>query len=100
MVDTGVVEYTLRTDFDRARLKSLLENFKAVVKRSQDKSLALKLEEELLQTEPPTMTYQTLSQLAKWCHTHGHIYWDGMEVARKISILLFGQVVDRKKLGV
>ncbi len=100
MQDTGTDDYQLETDFDKGRLKSLLENFKAVVKRPQDKSLAIKLEEELLETVPPTMAYQTLGQLAKWCHTHGHIYWDGMEVARKISILLFGQVVDRKKLGV
>ena len=100
MQDTGTDDYQLRPDFDRARLKSLIGAFRAVVKRKQDQSLANKLERKLLESSPPTITYPTMQQLAKWCHTHGHIYWDGMEVARKISILLFGQVVDRKKFGV
>ena len=41
-----------------------------------------------------------MGQLAKWCKTENPLYWDGMEVARKISQLLFGCVLDRPQLRV
>jgi hypothetical protein len=45
------------------------------------------------------MTRDTYRQLARWCKTSG-IYADGMEVARRISDLLFGTVLDRDAIGV
>ena len=44
-------------------------------------------------------TVRTIQQLAKWCKTDG-IYYEGMQVARKISRLLFGEVLDRGVRGV
>jgi len=26
-----------------------------------------------------------MGQLAKWCNTNNPLYWDGMDIARKIS---------------
>ncbi len=90
----------LNTGFDRAELKRLLQMFVDVRKREIDKSLAVKLERELLERNPPGMERGTFVQLAKWCNTENPLYWDGMDVARKISQLLFGKVLDRKSLGV
>ena len=81
-------------------LESLIANFEAAVKRAVDRSLSQKLRQELLQSDPPRMKYPTLLQLSKWCNTNTPLYWDGMDVARQISQLLFGCVVDRHKLGV
>jgi hypothetical protein len=44
------------------------------------------------------LTVKTLKQLARWCKTDG-IYSEGMAVAREISRLLFGVVIDRHRLG-
>jgi hypothetical protein len=41
-----------------------------------------------------------MGQLAKWCKTDNPLYWDGMDVAQKISQVLFGTVLDRTQLGV
>ncbi len=86
--------------FDRNLLRSLLADFRAVVTRYKDKSLADHLEKELIHSDFPWITNRTLRQLAKWCNTDGHPYQSGMDVARKISNLLFGTIVDRAVLGV
>ncbi len=79
---------------------SLSVDFEAAAKREIDRSLSQKLRQELLGSEPPSLKYPTLLQLARWCNTKNPVYWDGMEVARKISQLLFGCVVDRYNLNV
>jgi hypothetical protein len=94
------VPYTLNTSFDKRQLESLIVSFESAVKRAKDRSLSQKLRQELLEKNPPSLKYPTLLQLAKWCNTKNPVYWDGMEVASKISQLLFGCVLDRHELNV
>jgi hypothetical protein len=86
-------------DFDKQELVDLLREFKRSVKRRQDESLAARLESELLEARPPRLTQITYCRLAKWCSTSG-IYADGMEVAKRISYLVFGAVLDRGQIGI
>jgi hypothetical protein len=84
--------------FNGERLSTLLGDFRAAVKRRRDTSLADRLEEELL-NRSPLIHLDTLRRLAKWCRTAG-IYRSGMEIAREISLLIFGFILDRTQLGV
>jgi Endonuclease NucS len=92
--------YKLNPNFDRTELDRLLRTFSSAVRRQIDRSIADKLRRELLDTTPPTISWGTTGQLAKWCKTNNPLYWEGMEVAQKISQLLFGTVLDRTLLGV
>jgi len=87
-------------NFDKDRLEKLIAEFESSAKRGIDRSLALKLRHELLESDPSYLSRATILQLAKWCKTNGPLYWDGMDVACRISQLLFGCVVDRNKLDV
>lgn len=98
-VGSRVSVYTLKQDFDRQRLAALISHFKSAVKRQQDVSLAERLERELLRDSRPGIRHETVRQLAKWCNTNNPVYWDGMAVARDISVLLFGEVIDRNLLN-
>jgi hypothetical protein len=80
-------------------LKRQLDAFRRDAKREQDVSLANHLDKELLRREPPRIERKTLNQLARWCKTDGGVYSDGMDVARRISQLLFGCIIDREVLG-
>lgn len=90
----------IRPEFDKQQLPPLLSEFCASTRRAQDKSLATRLEEDVLQYERPHIRRQTIVRLAKWCKTEGPAYQDGMLVARKISLLLFGRVLRREDFGV
>jgi hypothetical protein len=92
--------YTLNTLFDKQQLEPLIADFESAVKRTIDRSLSQKLRQELLESDPPRLNRQTVLQLAKWCNTNNPVYWNGMDVARKISQLLFGCVIDRHRLNV
>jgi hypothetical protein len=92
--------YTLNVPFDEETLELLIADFESSVKRDIDRSLSQKLRQELLGSNAPYLKRSTLLQLSKWCNTNSPLYWDGMEVARKISQLLFGRVVDRHELNV
>lgn len=92
-------EYRLTTSFDRQESAELINEFEGAVRRRIDRSLALKLRVELVDAASPGLERQTMLQLARWCGTDGPIYSDGMEVAQKISRLLFGEVLDRGRLG-
>jgi hypothetical protein len=63
--------YTLQfnTDFDKQRLQALLANFELSIKREIDRSLSRRLRRELLESNPPLPTRQTVLQLARWCKT-------------------------------
>lgn len=91
--------YPLHGDFDRSTMRTLIARFTVVVKRRIDKSLAENLVRDLLEGENPNMTKKTFLQLARWCNTQNPLYWDGMDVAREISVVLFGRIVDRNELG-
>ncbi len=89
----------LNGNFDKGELRRLLDSFRGAVKRRIDVSLATHLHEELLNSDSPNLRRQTILQLARWCKTNGQVYSDGMEIARQVSRLLFGEVLDRDKLG-
>jgi hypothetical protein len=90
----------LITTFDRSQLDQLLRTFNSAVRTQIDRSVSDKLRRELLDSRPPFISAATMGQLAKWCNTQNPLYWDGIEVARKISQLLFGCVLDRSQLRV
>lgn len=100
MFNPAALGFSLNPQFDRNELQALLTSFHDAVCRNQDKSLAIRLEKELLVVEPPAISRDTFRRLAKWCNTDGNPYQHGMKVARRISSLLFGQILDRKRLGV
>ena len=59
----------------------------------------MNLRKEVLEKNQPSLSRATLLQLARWCKTNNPVYWDGMEIAKEISKLLFGRVLDREALG-
>jgi len=81
-------------NFRPDELRNLLAEFRSEVKRSGDDKLADELEQQLLNTDSPNLRTGTKQRLARWCKTDG-IYSDGMEVAWKISRLLFGRIIER-----
>ena len=92
----------LHNNFNRGELLSLIGEFESAVVRKQDRSLARNLRRHFIDRHPSPHnrnTVATIQQLAKWCKTDG-IYSEGMQVARQISRLLFGEVLDREALGV
>lgn len=97
--DRSNTHYEMRQDFDRGELARLLTAFRSAARRRIDTSLANHLDRELLTRDPPRIERNTFHQLARWCKTDGGVYSDGMDVARKISQLLFGCIVDREALG-
>ena len=96
---SGAFNVPLTHDFDRTTLERLIAEFEAAAKRRIDKSLATRLRAELLNGPVTNITKETAFQLARWCNTANPLYWDGMEVAKKISVLLFDKVLDRHELG-
>ncbi len=89
---------SLNVNFDPSALAELLREFRGRIKRQIDSSLADSLERELLGTPVPQITAKTMNQLARWCKTNGSPYQDGMAIAKSISLLLFGEVLDRSDL--
>ena len=86
-------------DIDKEAFATLLERFRASVKRRQDLRLIHDLEEDVMTSEPPRLRASTIRCLARWCNTDG-MDADGMEVAKKMSEALFGQVPDRETLDI
>jgi Endonuclease NucS len=91
--------YRMVPSVDKEKLTRLLLEFEAAVKRRTDRSLAARLRHETLEPAVPSISRSTMLQLARWCKTEGPPYQDGMVVAQKISEALFGEVLDRRRLG-
>lgn len=87
----------IKQDFDRDKLRRLLSEFIETNKKA--KSIANKIENELLKLNKDSLNRSTLIQFSKWCNTNppysGESKTGGQQVAQKISILLFGKVIDR-----
>ena len=90
--------YQMLASIDKQHVADLIDEFERAVKRRIDVSLAVKLRRQLLDAESPSLNQPTILQLAKWCKTDG-IYADGMVIAQKISVALFGVVLDRERLS-
>ena len=89
----------LLPNIDKTELEKLVVAFEGAVKRRIDLSLANHLRAELLNIRNPTISKDTVLQLARWCNTTHPLYFNGMEIAKKISVQLFGEVLDRHQLG-
>ena len=64
-----------------------------------DAGLADLIEAELIKNSKHLLSEGTLKRLSRWCKTAGSPYQDAMPVAREISLLLYGFVIDREELG-
>jgi hypothetical protein len=89
----------LLPNLSKTELETLISEFKLAAKRRIDVSLANHLRAEILNTHTPGLSTDTALQLARWCNTSNPVYRDGMEVAKRISALLFGKILDRNELG-
>jgi hypothetical protein len=92
--------YSIRP-YDTDRLQHLLRQFRNSVHRTfpNDAGLADLIEAELMKNRKHQLSESTLKRLARWCKTAGTPYQDAMPVAREISSVLYGFVVDREELG-
>jgi hypothetical protein len=91
--------YRLSASIDKREVAHLISEFEGAVKRRIDVSLARKLKKQLLDAETPSLDRATILHLARWCNTENPVYWDGMAVAQRISLVLIGVVLDRERLG-
>lgn len=87
--------------FNQSELERMLQQFRSSVHRTipNDAGLADLIETELIARQQHKLNESTLKRLARWCKTAGGPYQDAMPVAREISLLLYGFVVDREQLG-
>ena len=51
--------YALKSDFDKAELDKLLKSFESVIKRQRDRSISQRLRHELLDADPPSVSFGT-----------------------------------------
>jgi hypothetical protein len=79
--------------FSRTELERLLRIFQLTV-NSRVVSLAKHLRADLLESNPPALQLSTLRALSKWCHTDYQDTGAG-DIALKITLLLFGKVINR-----
>lgn len=84
---------------DKQEIAALIDEFEGTVRRRIDLSLAVKLRKQLVDAQVPSLNRTTIQQLARWCKTPKPLYADGMAVAQKISMALFGVLLDRDRLG-
>jgi hypothetical protein len=99
MFDPATCGYPFKSNFDKRTLERLLNQFEGEVKRESDRKLAFELRSQIFNSAIPSITKQTFNRLAKWCKTDG-IYGDAMQVAQRISEILFGRIIDRSLIGV
>lgn len=95
----STVDLPILPSVNKKELEALIGDFESAAKRRIDVSLAANLRRDVLESDPPSLNRATTLQLARWCKTNNPLYWDGMEIAKKISTLLFGRVLDRETLG-
>jgi hypothetical protein len=97
IVDPQIYGWPLQR-FSTTDLERLLRIFQLTV-NSRVVSLAKHLRTDLLESNPPALQLGTLRELSKWCHTD---YQDtkGGDTALRITLLLFGKVIDRRVFGI
>jgi hypothetical protein len=91
--NTGLAKRT----FNRGELEALLADFSSSVKRNGDDKLSIAIRAELLEGKAGALSKDTRARLARWCSTTNPVYRDGSAVARKISMLLFGKILQREE---
>ena len=92
-----IVMYKIKQDFDRNKLRRFLNELVETNKKA--KSIATKLENEILNFKNDYLKDSTLRQFSKWCNTKppysGTHKTGGQQIAQKISMLLFDKIIDR-----
>lgn len=91
--------YQLKGSVDETKLHNLLQRFRSAVRRRVDRGLADEIEYQIIQCGRAILETATTKKLARWCNTNGDPYQDAMPVAREISEVLFGVVLDRRLLN-
>jgi hypothetical protein len=89
----------LKDSIDKTKLQNLLQRFRSAVRRGIDRGLADEIEYQIIQCGHAILEIATTKKLARWCNTNGSPYQDAMPVAREISEVLFGVVLDRRLLN-
>ena len=90
--------FRVNDNYDAGALQKLLLRFRDAARRGIDTVLADEIDEQLLQEHRPSLRKSTAERLSRWCKTNGSPYQAGMPIAREISVLLFGIVLDRDAL--
>jgi negative regulator of replication initiation len=81
--------------YDRSKVRSLCIALGDAFHRDDVREFSKRLIHELCDEGSPAMTDRTFKQLARWCKTGG-AYEAGMEHAQKISMAVFGRIVERR----
>ena len=84
----------VKQEFDRKKLEELIDALIFAPMGKTAITLRESILEELDQSANKYLSEKTCRRLSKWCHTGG-TYKPAMEIARKISINLFGRVLER-----
>lgn len=82
-------------NYDRAAVRSWANALGECFRRDDVWEFTQRLIHELCDSPEPQMTSRTFWQLARWCQTGG-AYEQGMEYAQKISIVVFGHIIQRR----
>jgi hypothetical protein len=81
--------------YERSKVRSLCIALGDSFQRDAIREFSQRLMHELCDSNSPTMTPRTFRQLARWCKT-GSAYEEGMDYAQKISIAVFGRIIERR----
>jgi hypothetical protein len=81
--------------YDRSKVRSLCIALGDSFQRDEVREFAQRLMRELCDSTSPAMTSRSFWQLARWCKT-GSAYEEGMGHAQKISIAVFGRIIERR----
>lgn len=83
-------------NYNREELQRLISEFVSRARRPGDDRLAIDLKRELLDRDGRSLPSDTFKRLGRWCHSATPVFREGAVVARQISMLLFGRVIDRE----
>ena len=81
--------------YDRKKVRSLCIALGDSFQRDDIREFSQRLMCELCDSTYPALTSRTFWQLARWCKT-GSAYEEGMDHAQKISIAVFGRIIERR----
>jgi hypothetical protein len=82
-------------NYDRSKVRSLCIALGDAFQRDDVRDFSKRLMHELCDCSTPELTSKSFWQLARWCKT-GSAYVEGMDHAQKISIAVFGRIIQRK----
>lgn len=83
-------------NYDRSKVRSLCIALGDSFQRDAVREFSQRLIRDLCDSTSPAMTSRTFWQLAKWCKT-GSAYEQGMEYAQRISMEVFGRILQRRE---